>query len=83
MLEKGFLKPTGKEETSRAVKRSRMFFVVGIFMVLAGFLALIVRMQQGQVEISIVWLILLITGFLLISISMWMNFFAQNMKRRN
>jgi len=82
MLQRGFLKPQGKEENARAVKRSRMLMIVGIFLILSGFLVLMLRMQQGQQEISMVWLILVVAGFLLISVSMWMNFFTQNKNRR-
>ena len=82
MLQRGFLKPQEKEENARAVKRSRTMMIVGIFMILSGFLVLMMRMQQGQAEISMVWLIFLVVGFLLISISMWMNFFTQNKNRR-
>ena len=82
MLQRGFLKSEEKEENARAVKRSRMLMIVGIFMILSGFLVLMLRMQQGQQEISMVWLIFLVAGFLLITISMWMNFFTQNKKRR-
>jgi len=82
MLQSGFLKPQKNEENARAVKRSRMLMIVGIFMILAGFLVLMFRMQSGQQEISMVWLILVITGFLLISVSMWMNFFTQSKNRR-
>ena len=82
MLQKGFLKPCETEENARTLKRSRMFFFVGIFAILSGFLVFMIRMKQEQEEISIVWLVLLIAGFFLISVSMWMNFFAQKKKRR-
>jgi uncharacterized membrane protein len=82
MLQRGFLKPGENEENARAVKKSRMLMIVGIIMILSGFLALLFRMQQGQAGISIVWLILLVAGFLLVTISMWMNFFTQKRNRR-
>jgi len=82
MLQKGFLKPQETKENIRAANRSRIFFFVGVFMILSGFLVLMVRMQQGQERISLAWLILSVTGFLLISISIWINFFTQNKNRR-
>ena len=82
MLQRGFLKPRETEQNTRAVKRNRMFFFAGIFMILAGFLALVLHMQQGQGGNSPAGLILLIAGFLLMSVSMWLNFFTQNKGRR-
>ena len=82
MLEKGFLRPPEKEETTRAVKKSRLFFFVGVLLILLGFFMLMARMQQGGEQISIVWLASLFVGFLLISVSLWMNFFAQKNRRR-
>ena len=82
MLQKGFLKSPEKEKTTRTVKRSRMFFFAGVCTILLGFLVLMTRMQQGEEQISIAWLILLVAGFFLISVSLWMNFFAKNRSRR-
>ena len=82
MLQKGFLKPQEKKENLRAVRRSRMIFFMGIFLILTGFLALLLRMQREPEEISFVWLILLFGGFLLITVSIWVNFFSQNKTRQ-
>ena len=80
MLQKGFLKPRETDENTRAKKIIRMFFFIGIFFVLSGFLHVMVRIKQ-EGPISILCLILLIIGFLLISVSMWVNFFSQKKKR--
>ena len=82
MLQKGFLKTRENEENSRVIKRSRTFLVVGIFMILLGFIVLATLMQQEQEIVSIAGMILLIGGFLLLTVSFWMNFFAQNKNRR-
>ena len=82
MLQKGFLRPSEKEEDIRTIKRSRMFIIAGIFMVFVGFVVFMMDIQQETGQISIAWLILVVVGFLLVSISMWMNFFAQNKNRR-
>ena len=82
MLQKGFLRPPKKEETARAIKKSRVFFFAGVLTMLMGFIILMVRMQQEGGQISMAWLILVIAGFLLISVSLWINFFAQNKHRR-
>ena len=82
MLQKGFLNPRENEENSRVVKRSRMFLVVGIFMVLLGFFVLTTLMQQEQETVSFSGMFLLIGGFLLLTVSFWMNFFARNKNRR-
>ena len=82
MLQKGFLTSREAEENTRAVKRSRMFLIVGVLMILGGFFLLLGQMKHGQEELSIAWLILVVTGFCLISVSMWMNFFRQKKNRR-
>ena len=83
MLQKGFLKPREKEENSRAAKRSRTFFIAGVFLILSGFLVLMTRMQQGQEKTSITYMILFFFGFFLLSVSLWMNFITQNKKRKH
>ena len=82
MLQRGFLKRQETKENNQTVKRSRMFTFGGIFMILAGFLVLMLQMQQEQADNSFIGLILVIIGFLVISVSMWMSFFAQNKTRR-
>ena len=78
MLQKGFLKPQAAEsEKKKSVKNTRLFLLAGILFILAGFIHIVIRLQQATLSISIVNLFLIFAGFLLIAISMWMNFFAQ------
>ena len=78
MLQKGFLTSREEKKNNRPI---RIYIFAGIFMIIGGILLYMVQIQQAQ-EISIAWLILVIVGFFLVSVSMWMNFFAQNKNRR-
>jgi len=78
MLQKGFLRSHEEKKNNRL---SRIFTFAGILLIIGGILLFMFQIQQAR-EISIAWLILVIVGFLLVSISMWMNFFAQSKNRR-
>ena len=81
MLERGFLKHQESKEDIQALKRRRIFFFAGVFFI---FFALIYMMIHIPVRDGfIVGISMLIIGFCMISVSMWMNFFAQNKRRKN
>jgi len=82
MLQKGFLKRRENNENSRIIKRSRIFLVVGIFIIILGFFVLTTLMQQEQETVSIAGIVLFISGFLLLTVSFWMNYFARNKNRQ-
>ena len=71
MLQKGFLKPQESKEDSRALKMRRAFLIGGIGGVLFSFIALMMS------NLHRFWIFVMIVGFGLIFISMWMNFLVQ------
>ena len=80
MLQKGFLKPKETEKTTRAAKRNRMLFFLGLLLII---FALIYMMGHSLVRSDvIVGLCMLIAGFCIASVSMWMKFFSQNKKTK-
>ena len=80
MLQKGFLKSRETKETLRAAKRSRMFFITGTVVVLFSLIYTMLH-HSGRIGF-ITGVCLLIVGFCMISVSMWMNFITQNKHRR-
>jgi len=80
MLERGFLKHLESKEDFLATRRRRILFAVGVFFIL---FALIYMMFHIQIRAGfIVGVSMLIIGFCMISVSMWMNFFAQKDQRK-
>ena len=75
MLQKGFLKPQESKEDNRALKRRRVFFFGGIGVVFFSFIALMIN------NFHQVWVYVMMIGFCLFFISLWMNFFAQRNKK--
>jgi uncharacterized membrane protein len=84
MLQRGFLKPSEKEESTRSLINSRIIIFIGIFVSFAGLSLFIFRMQQMVEEGNnpIVNSLLLIAGFVIVTVGLLMNFFSQNRKRR-
>jgi len=86
MLQKGFLKPKKDPKNARAIKRSRIFFIVGVVVMLAA-LIWMMSLRTGEsfssqiLSVKIAG-IAMITGIVLALVGWWMNFFAQNKNRR-
>ena len=87
MLQKGFLKPKGNPENTRAVKRGRLFFIVGVIVILSAlvFMMFLLRPDESFTsQFSSVKMagIVMIAGIILVFVGFWMNFFAQNKNRQ-
>ena len=79
MLERGFLKHREKEDI-RAMKRRRMLFLSGVFFILFALIYLMIHIQTHAG--FIVGISMLIIGFCMISVSMWMNLLTQKNDRK-
>jgi len=75
MLERGFLKHQESKEDDRALKRRRAFLFGGIGGVLFSFIALMMSNLQQF------WGFVMVIGFGLIFVSIWMNFLVQYKNR--
>ena len=82
MLQKGFLKPQQKKELSSITKLSRLFLFLGVLIVLSAMFYMMMNIQQADTFIS-VWLSVMIFGFCLVFVSIWMSFFSRNKKRQS
>ena len=82
MLQKGFLKPQENKKSAHWLNNSLMWFSLGVFSILAGFLKMLVGLYKGE-QISYMYLIGIIVGFLFVSIGLWTRFVEQNRKRQN
>jgi len=76
MLQKGFLK--SKEDTKNAgsLKRGRLFLFVGIAVVVLGMIFMMTNMK-----FFMGWMFMIIIGFCLAFVGLWMNFFEQKKNR--
>ncbi|MDR1172968.1 MAG: hypothetical protein LBL24_10980 [Bacteroidales bacterium] len=82
MLQKGFLKPREKG-SSRIIKISRVFLFAGIIIVFFALGAAVISSGEPLrlAQYASAWFPMMIVGFCLVFISIWMNFFAQNRRR--
>ena len=79
MLQKGFLKSRDDEKIIRAARRNRTFLFVGMFVILFSLIYMMTHAIQH--EDFIIGISLTIAGFILVSVSLWMNFFSQKKNR--
>jgi len=87
MLQKGFLKPKGSAENARTTRRGRLFFIVGVIVILSALICMMFLLQPDESftsQFSTVKMagMVMIAGIVLVFIGFWMNFFAQNKNRR-
>ena len=85
MLQKGFLKPKEEPENARAVKRSRIFFIAGVLVVLGALICMMLLQRPDEAFSSQFFFVrmagmAMIVGIVLVFIGLWMNFFAQSKK---
>ena len=80
MLQKGFLKPKEDPKKSGALNRGRVFLFAGIMVIFFSLIYIMTNQQQTVLSIK-GGLYVLIVGFCLALVGMWMNFFAQNKNR--
>jgi NADH:ubiquinone oxidoreductase subunit 6 (subunit J) len=85
MLQKGFLKPDQDLENVRTIKRSRVFLIVGVVMIISALICMMFFLQSDESftsQRSSVRLagIAMIAGIVLALVGWWMNFFVQNKK---
>ena len=76
MLQRGFLKPSVNEKEAQAGTIARVAMFAGILFVILAVCGIIVFLQRETGSLALV-LGLFIMGFISISISFWMNFFAK------
>jgi len=81
MLEKGFLKSKEDPKNAGALKKGRLFLFAGVMVMFLSLIYVMTNLQQSVLSIKI-WLCVLIVGFCLALVGLWMNFFAQNKNRR-
>ena len=85
MLQKGFLKPKEEPENTRAVKKSRIFFIVGVLVILVALICMM-SLQRPDESFSDQFSYMkmsgmaMFAGIVLVFIGLWINFFAQNRK---
>ena len=79
MLQKGFLKPKEDSKNARIVKKSRMLLLAGVVLIVGAMICMMTNLQQIG-SLTTVWLVVMIIGFCLTSVGLWMNFFAQTKK---
>jgi len=82
MLERGFLKSRDDKGNNSILKSRTLFLVAGIIFVLGGMYHIFSHLEQYHDHAG-VGMAGIIIGFVLILISFWMNFFAQNKNRRH
>ena len=87
MLQKGFLKPKEEPENSRAIKRSRIFFVAGVVVIISALIFMMSLLQPDESftsQFSSVTMagMAMIAGMVLVFVGLWTNFFAQNKNRK-
>jgi len=81
MLQKGFLKPKEDPKNARALKRSRTLLLAGVVLIVFAVFYMMANLQKESLSIT-VWLSVMIVGFCLAVVGLWMGFFAQNKNRR-
>ena len=90
MLQKGFLKPKEDLENIRTIKRSRMFFVGGVVVMILALIWMMMLLRTDESESLLasrlfsvkIAGVAVIAGIVLALVGWWMNFFAQNKKRK-
>ena len=81
MLQKGFLTPKEDSKNARIIKKSRMLLLAGVVLIVGAMICMMTNLQQTGL-FAAVWLIVIIIGFCLASVGLWMNFFAQSKKHK-
>jgi len=81
MLQKGFLSPQTKNENSPKKATSRWVMIAGIIVTLSALIYMMNNFETALQNIN-VWLFVIIVGFGLMLISLWMNFFAKTKSRK-
>ena len=89
MLQKGFLKPKENPQNIRTIKRSRIFLVGGVVVMILALIWMMTLLGADESEslvaskLSSVKIagVAVIAGIVLALVGWWMNFFAQNKNR--
>jgi len=81
MLQKGFLKSKEEPKNSSALKRGWALIFAGVIVIFLSLIYIMTNLQQTILSLK-GWSFVLIVGFCLAFVGVWMNFFAQNKKRR-
>ena len=82
MLQKGFLKSRYNEGSTRVAKTGMILFLAGVVIILGNFFGMMAQIQKGE-QISILFLIIFIIGFFMLTVSLWTKFFVQNKVNQN
>ena len=79
MLQKGFLNNKENPDNFRTIKKSRLLLLAGVVLIVGAMIFMMTNLQQTG-TFATLGLVVIIIGFCLTSVGLWMNFFAQSKK---